>query len=170
MLNRARARTLARARKPVLTKGEYMKFKLMILGYFLNLLVVPCIAFSAPVKQTAEELPYKIIHAKELKSWIDSGKQFQLIDARPKKYDDGDVITGAKFLPYNSEEQLIKKMLPARDAVIVVYCASLQCPASKYLAEKLLAMGYKNVYKYPEGINDWMDKDYPIEKAQVSRN
>jgi rhodanese-related sulfurtransferase len=135
----------------------------------MSMLTMPCLQLSASSKSKTEDdssQGYQKIHAKELKSWIDSGKQFQLIDARPKKFEKGDVILGAKFLAYDSDETKIAKILPSKDTVIVVYCASSECPASTYLAKQLVAMGYKHIYKYPEGIADWMDKEYPIQKAE----
>jgi rhodanese-related sulfurtransferase len=112
----------------------------------------------------------KEIDAKELKAWIDSGKSFKLIDARPKKFENGELIVGAIFLPYNAEEDEITKALPAKDAIIVTYCSSSECPASTYLAKHLVKMGYKSIYKYTDGLEDWMDKGYPTTEAKTSKD
>lgn len=146
-----------------------MKFKytLASLAIVTSLLMAPSYAFSTNTSNTKTtatpkaSVGYKTIHALELKNWIDSGKAIQIVDARPKKYDKGGVIVGAKFLPYDSSEETIKKTLPSKDAVIVVYCASIKCPASGTLATQLVKMGYKNVYKYPDGLADWVEKKYP---------
>jgi len=135
-----------------------------------GLIAAPSFAFSAStaaVSDTHDE-GYKVIHADELKSWIDSGKTIQIVDARPKKFDEGVVIKGAVFLPYDSNDALIAKTLPSKDAVVVVYCANIKCPASTNLAKKLHSLGYKNLYKYPEGIADWMDKKLPTSPAPKS--
>lgn len=145
-----------------------MRLKLTIssLGLVFGLLISPSIVFSETKNTSTHTQEYKKIHAKELKSWIDSKKEFQLVDARPKKYDEGDVIPGAKFLPYDSDEKKITNTLSSKDSLVVVYCASIKCPASTTLADQLVKMGYKNVYRYPEGINDWMDKGYLTEKVK----
>jgi len=118
-----------------------------------------------------ENQGYKEISANELKSWIDSKKDFRIVDARPKKFDEGDVIIGAQFLPYDSDENTISKILPSKDDVIVAYCASVRCPASANLNKKLLALGYKHVYKYAGGIDEWHQLGYPTEKptSKVAR-
>lgn len=142
-------------------------FKASLLA--LSLIASPSFIYSSitPGKEAeSHHDAYQIIHAAELKSWIDSGKTIQIIDARPKKFDDGAVIKGAVFLPYDSKNDLIAKILPSKDSVIVVYCASIKCPASGNLAEKLHALGYKNLYKYPEGIADWIDKKYPTSQVK----
>ncbi len=149
-----------------------IKSTLIALGVILSPIAAPVSAFSAnkhashETHAQAKELAYKQINAKELKSWIDSGKQIQLIDARPKKFEGGDVIVGAKFLAYDSDEKAIARALPSKEAIIVTYCASTKCPASAYLSNQLVDLGYKNVYKYPGGIADWMAKDYPTQKSK----
>lgn len=108
---------------------------------------------------------YHDIHAKELKALIDSGQAITILDARTPEYDDKSRLPHAQFIPYDSPEKEIYSKIPSKESIIVVYCTSLHCPASKYLADRLVKMGYTNVYKYSEGIQDWKDKGYPIEKA-----
>lgn len=142
-----------------------VKAKLFTLAFVLGTIITPYAAAEDITNPTANQHGYKEIDAKELKNWIDSKKDFQLVDARPKKYDEGDVIVGAKFLPYDSDEKAITKALPNKNAIIVAYCASSKCPASAYLSDHLIQMGYTHVYKYPGGIADWFDKGYPSQKA-----
>lgn len=109
---------------------------------------------------------YKVIHADELKSWYDQGKEMIVIDSRSKPYFDGVVLPKGKWLSYDVSETELKNVLPSKNANVVVYCWSTGCPASKYMADRLVEAGYLNVYKYPEGIQDWMQKKYPTEKHQ----
>lgn len=145
-----------------------LKASIISLSILLGVIIAPNFVDGSPAtnhkdtKKEATKEAYHTIHTKELKNWIDSGKPIQIVDARPKKYDKGEVIIGAKFLPFDSTEAKITATLPDKDAVIVVYCASIKCPASSNLAQKLVSMGYTHIYKYPEGIAEWMDKDYPL--------
>ncbi|MGV8948241.1 MAG: rhodanese-like domain-containing protein [Candidatus Paracaedibacter sp.] len=51
-----------------------------------------------------------------------------------------------------------------KDALVVVYCASTQCPAGKKLAEKLVAEGYPHVLEYAGGIKEWAEEmGYPTQ-------
>lgn len=146
--------------------------KLIALGIALSFLSSPTAAFSTSSTKKEHEvkeekkLGYKIIDREELNKWIKSGKSIELIDARPKKFEKGDVIVGAKFLPYDSDEKAITKALPSKEAIIVTYCASEKCPASTYLSEQLVDLGYKNIYKYPGGIDDWVEHGYKTGKAK----
>lgn len=107
---------------------------------------------------------YTTIHAQELKSWYDQGKEMTVIDARSKPYFDGVLLPQAKWLSYDVSEKDLNTALPSKEALIVVYCSSTACPASKYLADRLVKSGYKNIYKYPEGLADWTQKNYPTTK------
>jgi len=141
---------------------NYLSALLFLLSAFI--IAAPFSSVYAANKKIKE------IDAKELKSWIDSGKDFKLVDARPKKYEEGSLIVGAKFLPYNADEEAITEALPSKDAVVVAYCASSECPASTYLAKHLIKMGYKNVYKYTDGIDDWTEKGYPTTEVKASKD
>jgi rhodanese-related sulfurtransferase len=143
----------------------HLKLKQALIAFTLV-----CTAFMVPAfaaNQTeANSKEIKEISAKELKSWIDSGKNFQLVDARPKKYEEGLVIVGARYLPYDSDAQAIQKALPSKDAIIVAYCASIKCPASTNLSKQLISLGYHHVYKYAGGLDEWNDKGYPVGPAK----
>ncbi|MHC0432580.1 rhodanese-like domain-containing protein [Streptomyces sp. O3] len=56
-------------------------------------------------------------------------------------------------------------LLPDRDAAIVTYCSNPACPNSGQVADRLAALGYTNVRKYREGIQDWVEAGLPVETA-----
>jgi rhodanese-related sulfurtransferase len=129
----------------------------------LSLFVAPFFAVNA-APTTKESHSYSEIHTKELKTWIDQGKSITLIDSRSKPYFDKNVIPNAKWVSYEVTDKELNDALPSKDATIVVYCWSVNCPASKYMADRLTAAGYKNVYKYPEGLYEWIQNKYPTQK------
>jgi rhodanese-related sulfurtransferase len=106
---------------------------------------------------------YSLIEREELKAWIENDQDVVIIDARSDQYDDGQRIPKAIALPHTSDETSIYETIPCYSAILVVYCTNLRCPASKFLIRKLINMGYENIYKYVEGIEDWIDAGYPIE-------
>lgn len=144
-----------------------MKSGILSLGLALLAVVLPCGANTHSSTETATSAPhgYKTITTEELKKVIDGNTGVLIFDAR-KKYKGG-FISGAKGLPYDSSEKEISDTLKStpKNAMIVVYCANPDCPVSKYLAEKLVGMGYTNVYKYPDGIAGWLDAEYPTNPA-----
>lgn len=124
-------------------------------------------ASSTAEKETSAGHSYKVVHTQELKKLIESHpSSLVIIDARPAKR----FIThipGAKSIPYDSEDAVIISTLPDKKAMIVVYCVSKECPVSGTLAEKLIHMGYANVFKYPEGIAGWEDSGNKVETIKA---
>ncbi len=116
---------------------------------------------SKPVAKAAESAAhsakYGTMDTAAVKSLVESGSSAVIVDARSAKWDDGKRIPGAVSLTADSPAEEIEKAIPSKDALVVAYCSNLKCPASAKLAEKLVALGYKNVIKYPEGLQGWIE-------------
>lgn len=119
---------------------------------------------SASFGQEMVSYSIGVVHAADIKTWLDLNKSMVIFDARTKEYDDGKRLPGAKLVPYTSSEEEIQKLVPSKDTPIIVYCSNAHCPASKLLADRLLDMGYTKIYKYPDGLADWIKRGYPIEQ------
>ncbi len=98
---------------------------------------------------------YETINTADLQKLLASKKKVTVVDARSGKWDDGRRIGSAQQLAVNASEDEIAKALPNKKATIVAYCTSTKCPASAKLAHRLVDLGYKNVVKYPDGIDGW---------------
>ena len=60
---------------------------------------------------------------------------------------------------------LAPRLLPDKDAAIVVYCANDPCPNSGIAAHVLGKLGYTNVRDYEGGKQDWRDAGLPLEQG-----
>jgi rhodanese-related sulfurtransferase len=60
-------------------------------------------------------------------------------------------------------------LLPEKSAAIVTYCSNPACPNSQAVASRLQQLGYANVRKYRDGIEDWTAAGLPVESAQPAR-
>ena len=88
-------------------------------------------------------------------------KKYTFIDARdPADYDAG-TIQGAVSIPYHELEQYKSKLntLP-KDKVYVVFC-SAACDVSIDLAYAMAKDGFKKVYIFHGGWDDWENAGYP---------
>ncbi|MBU1108822.1 MAG: rhodanese-like domain-containing protein [Candidatus Riflebacteria bacterium] len=101
-----------------------------------------------------------------LKTLIDSGVPMIVLDARSGEYDDGKRIPGALSLNSESKPEEIAKVLPNKEALVVTYCANLQCPASSALNKHLKSLGYSNLREYPEGIQGWIEAGNPVKSVK----
>lgn len=89
----------------------------------------------------------------------------KFIDARPPEEYAGGHIKGAVNIPfYGSEnyESVLNEI--NKNEAIVTYCSGDDCDLSILLADEIFAKGFKKVYIFFGGWNDWQVKNYPIEK------
>lgn len=94
---------------------------------------------------------YHKITAEEAKTKMDT-ETVTIVDVRTmEEYQEGHV-SGAILVPNESISNEMPESLPDQEAVLLVYCRSGR--RSKEAAEKLLVIGYQNVYDFG-GIIDW---------------
>lgn len=143
-----------------------MKRKFLNLIGVLVLTAGSCYAHSSTDGKAAEVNHYHVINTDQVKDILYSGQEVVLVDARTKEYDDGIRLPGAILVPHNSSADEIRTALPSLDESIIVYCNSKKCPASGKLADRLVAMGYTNVWKYAEGLEAWVKSGGKTEKVR----
>jgi len=107
-----------------------------------------------------------LITRDELKAAIDDGT-VTVLDALAGAYWEKQHLPGA--IPVHAEhvDQVHRDLLPDRDALIVMYCSNPACGNSQDLATKLERLGYRNVRKYREGIEDWAAAGLPLESGEL---
>lgn len=71
-------------------------------------------------------------------------------------------IPGSINIPTAHMEEWAEQVLPDKEQVIMVYCASPDCDASPKAAKKLEEMGYDNVYDFEAGLTGWLEHDLPL--------
>lgn len=135
----------------------------MLYGCLAILLATtPLAATASTLPETAQSI-HRQVHGEQLKSWYDQNKAMVVLDARSKPYFDGVLLPSATWLAAESSEKEIQAAIPAKNSLVVVYCAGIHCPASGWLYDKLASMGYENVYEYHEGLEDWINRGFPTE-------
>ena len=88
-----------------------------------------------------------------------------LVEALPEKYWRDWHLPGARHLPHDEVDRLASRVLPDKDAEIVVYCASRSCQNSHVAAHRLAQLGYENVAIYPGGKQDWMEAGFRLDRG-----
>lgn len=105
-----------------------------------------------------------LITREELQSAIANGT-VTVLDALGGEYHAKQHLPGALPLVLADVDAQAPTLLPDRDAAIVTYCSNEGCPNSGQVAERLTRLGYTNVRKYKEGIEDWTGAGLPVESA-----
>lgn len=91
------------------------------------------------------------------------------VDALPESYYAQQHLPGALNLVADEVEARAATLLPDKNAAIVTYCSNTACPNSGQVAAKLENLGYSNVRKYAEGIQDWVGAGLPTESGVAAR-
>ena len=123
----------------------------MLYTLLAAILAAAPMATGTEAPAAASQQAHKTVSGDELKSWYDQKKPMAVLDARTKEYFDGMLLPDAKWLPYDSTEVEIMKAVPDKEMQVVVYCAGPKCPASGWLYDKLINMGYVLVHNRSHG-------------------
>jgi len=93
-------------------------------------------------------------------------KGITFVDSR----DEADYILGhitnsinIPFDDFDNHKQKLEKL--SKDKPLVIYCAGTDCDLSHLLANLLFEQGYKQVYVFFGGWNEWLNASYPIETS-----
>ena len=109
-----------------------------------------------------------LITRDELRVAIDA-RAVTVVDALGGDYYAKQHLPGAIPLVEDDVADRAGVLLPDRAAAIVTYCSNPACPNSGRVAARLTALGYTNVRKYPEGIEDWVAADLPTDSGDFVR-
>lgn len=90
-----------------------------------------------------------------------------VVDALPETYYAQQHLPTAVNLVEAEVVALAPVLLPDKDAAIVTYCSNAACGNSQAVANRLEKLGYTNVRKYREGIQDWVEAGLPVETSEV---
>lgn len=106
-----------------------------------------------------------LITRDELRTAIEEGSVV-VIDALGRDYYAQQHLPGAINLVEADVVALAPTLLPDKDAAIVTYCSNASCGNSQAVAVLLGKLGYTNVRKYREGIQDWVEAGLPVESER----
>jgi len=119
-----------------------------------------CAAAFCATAARAEEAPLTFVTTSKLAALTEgpSAKwNFALIDARTRvEYAEGH-IAGAQGCPASEIASQLPSMVPDRSRQVVFYCNGPKCTKSQKAARAAIALGYKNVLEYNEGLPAWRE-------------
>lgn len=107
---------------------------------------------SGETSQAKANVMYQKISAEDAKLRMDSGDNLIVVDVRTQSEYNEKHIEGAILIPNEEITTVMPQELPNLDDEILLYCRSGN--RSKQAAEKLIAIGYTNVWDFG-GIIDW---------------
>lgn len=119
----------------------------------LSVLLLALLCGCAPQNEGEDEkMTYTQITMDKAVEMMESESNYIILDVRTFEEYNERHIPGAICVPNESIGTEPIDELPQKDQIILVYCRSGR--RSKEAAEKLVAMGYSNIYEFG-GILDW---------------
>jgi rhodanese-related sulfurtransferase len=105
-----------------------------------------------------------LVDRTELQALIASGT-VTIVDALPEAYYNQQHLPGAVNLVEDDVATRAESMLPDKSATIVTYCSNKACGNSQAVANRLEKLGYSDVRKYADGIQDWTEAGLAVEES-----
>jgi rhodanese-related sulfurtransferase len=104
-----------------------------------------------------------LIGRDELRAKLERGEDVQLVMALPDRAFQAKRIPGTRH--FETVGEALQTLDPSNE--VVVYCATVYCPASIYVYALLEREGYRRLYRYAGGIDDWESAGYPVESGSA---
>lgn len=114
----------------------------------------------------------KTLTREELKTMIDRGDDVLLVNVLDPTAFAQAHIPDSHNVPVADKgfNERIRALGANEDSRVVLYCSNFDCNASHAAAKQLEQAGFRDLYHYAGGIEDWMDAGYPVAGEAVSAN
>jgi rhodanese-related sulfurtransferase len=104
--------------------------------------------------------PVSVLSLSEVRALMEGKRAVYIYDANDRESYLKGHIPGAVWVQYNAVTAA--ELPPAKDAKLIFYCYNPQCGASDQAAEHAISLGFRNVWRMPEGIQGWREAKMPI--------
>ena len=75
-----------------------------------------------------------------------------------------DSSSNEEYMPRTKLTELIRILPEDRNREVILYCRKPECTRSPMAIRWALALGYKNLWRFPGGWKEWSEKKYPVAK------
>jgi rhodanese-related sulfurtransferase len=111
----------------------------------------------------------KILNKDQLEKKLQS-EDAVLINVLPHEKFARQHIPGSVNVPVSAEDFIrrVERHIDNMNQDVIVYCAGFDCDASTKAAEKLKKAGYKRIYDFKGGMQEWTDEGGDIDSLYAS--
>jgi rhodanese-related sulfurtransferase len=109
-----------------------------------------------------------VIGADELADILSTRRPDAFWNVLTDDYFTGELIAGSRRVPVDRVGREVAETQLDRGAAIVVYCSGPTCPQSRAAAEKLVALGYRDVRLFEGGLEAWKASGRAVERAAAA--
>src|SRR5690349_7141309 len=127
--------------------------------------MIACAALAAAGQVRADEAPLTFVSTMDLQQKASAPHarwKFTLIDARTRVEYEENHIAGAVSCPAGQATALLPKLVKDKSRELIFYCNGPKCTKSQKAARVAIALGYRNVLEYNEGLPAWAKASLPL--------
>lgn len=105
------------------------------------------------------------ISAEKLIELVEELDELVIIDARKKgEWEKGHIEDSIALPNTETNETTLAKVIPSKDMPVVFYCNGVKCGRSVESAKMALSYGYKTIYWFRGGWEEWAENGLPVAK------
>jgi rhodanese-related sulfurtransferase len=105
------------------------------------------------------------VSAEQVVELILSTPKMVVIDTRhADEYVNGHIEGAINLIDTGTTSESLARLTHGKDIPVLFYCNGERCPRSSNAAKIALDLGYKKVYWFRGGWNEWVEKQMPITK------
>ncbi len=105
------------------------------------------------------------VSAEEVIGLVEKHDDLVIVDARKRSDFAKGHIDGAVSLPdTETTPESLAAVVPNKDTPVLFYCNGVKCGRSVTSAKLAIKWGYRKVYWFRGGVEEWMEKGYPLVK------
>jgi rhodanese-related sulfurtransferase len=124
---------------------------------------------ASPAASRPEAVAPQIISLDDFRQHVER-KDGLILDARPEVFHRLGHIPGALSFPREDFAAAYAKMRSRFDGnkgqLILVYCSGISCEDSQMVADGLAKLGYRRIFIFKGGWDEWTGSNQPEEKAE----
>lgn len=144
-----------------------MNMRHTLIGLLSVVVFWPLVSLAEPKVKAPEFIPNTTrVTAEEVVELVTEKPDLVIIDARKASdRESAGWIEGSIGLPnYETDESSLAKFIPSKTTPVLFYCNGVKCGRSVESAKKAVSYGYKNVYWFRGGWEEWLAKGMPVSR------
>jgi rhodanese-related sulfurtransferase len=127
-------------------------------------------AFLAAPPAQAQDAPMaidgaKTVNAQQVIELIEKNPALVILDNRqPSDFAAGHIEGAVRLLDTDTNADSLSKAVKSKDDAVLFYCNGLKCGRAAKAAKVAVDLGYKNVFYYALGMDEWRAAGLPLIK------
>lgn len=134
---------------------------LAVFGLLATLLSAPVQAQEAPMTIAGT----KTVNADQIIDLVTKKPNLVILDNRkPEDFAAGHIEGAVRLIDTDVTADSLAKAVKTKDTPVLFYCNGLKCGRAAKAAEFAAKEGYKDIYYYALGLEEWSKKGLPLVK------